>query len=240
MADNTKRESILARLRALTMRTTANGCTEAEAKEAAAKIDELLEQYELTLDDVTIRTEAEIVKSTITGIGRSSVTFVGKAVGTFTDTELWLENDLSDVVILGIEVDVEIAEYLMQLFHRAIERECATWTMMDPLYTMTAREDRRDVKKSFEVGVAARLSERLRELKSKRDFTAKAGGRDLVLAKRPLIDAAMKQLGIELGAGKKARSVRHEGAYNAGREAGNRVNIHQGVRGRAASAGSIR
>jgi hypothetical protein len=140
-------------------------------------------------------------------------------------------------------VDVEIAEYLLQLFHRAIERECSTWTMMDSTYALTAREDRRDVKKSFEAGIAGRLSERLRELKSKRDFTAKAGGRDLVLAKRPLIDAALKQLGITIGGGgsRKARSVRHEGAYNAGRAAADRVNIHQGVGGsRGASAGSIR
>jgi hypothetical protein len=90
---------------------------------------------------------------------------------------------------------------------------------------------------SFTNGMASRLGERLRDMKSGRDFSQKARGFDLVLAKKPLIDAAFASLGIILQSGTSGRSIRNQGAYNAGRTAADGVSINQGVTGRAGGGG---
>ena len=50
-----EREKIAARIRALLAKTVENGCTEAEALAAAQLAAKLLQQYELTLDEVQLR-----------------------------------------------------------------------------------------------------------------------------------------------------------------------------------------
>src|SRR4051794_41887668 len=48
-------ERLKTRIQGLRSKTTDNGCTEAEALSAAAKIAELLDRYDLSLTDVEIR-----------------------------------------------------------------------------------------------------------------------------------------------------------------------------------------
>jgi hypothetical protein len=55
-ADLTALEGLKTRLQGLRSKTTDNGCTEAEALLAAAKVAELLDRYDLSLTDVEIRT----------------------------------------------------------------------------------------------------------------------------------------------------------------------------------------
>src|SRR5260370_40694830 len=48
-------DTLKTRIQGLRSKTTANGCTEAEALLAAAKVAELLDRYDLSLTDVEIR-----------------------------------------------------------------------------------------------------------------------------------------------------------------------------------------
>ena len=48
-------DKLKSRIQALRAKTVQNGCTEAEALSAAAKVAELLDQYDLSLSDVDLR-----------------------------------------------------------------------------------------------------------------------------------------------------------------------------------------
>lgn len=228
--DTTRRESLLARIRALMAKTTANGCTEAEAAEAARKVDELIARYEIDLDELTMRKQ-EIVMVRVKA-GEHDVRFSCGAIGTFTDCRVWL-HDKKEIIYLGFQVDTEVAEYLTLLFQRAIDREHATFILFNRDFNDGSPTERRDLKQSFGLGMARRLGERLRDLKSKRDFTARSTGRDLVMMKKPVVDEAFAKLGIIFGHGGRAPTARDHKAFNAGRDAAGRVAINHGVAERA-------
>lgn len=238
MADKTKleRDGQLARIRALMAKTTDNGCTEAEAAAAAAAVDRLLATYEIDLDEVMVR-EQEIVKLVVK-IDGHDVKFSGRRVAEFTDCRAWATG--GDLVFLGFKVDTEIAEYLIQLFRRSIDREVSDYTMFNSDYDEADRAGKQAMLTGFRMGMAGRLGERLTELKSKRDFRQKTSGRDLVAIKMPLVDQVMKDLGIVLGGGGRGTPIRNMAAYTAGQAAGNKVSINQGVAGRATQGGRLK
>ena len=233
---NAERAGQLARIRALMAKTTANGCTEAEAKAAAAAVDRLLAAYELDLDDVMVR-EQEIVQLRVK-VGDHDVKYAAKAVGGFCDCRVWAST--GDIVYLGFKVDTEIAEYLTQLFRRAIDREAQDYTMFNPDYDELGAGQRKAMLQSFRMGMSGRLGDRLGELKSKRDFAQRTTGRDLVAVKKPLVDEAWHALGIVLGSSGRGTAIRNPGAYAAGQSAANKVSINQGVAGRAAQGGRLK
>jgi uncharacterized protein DUF2786 len=234
--EDATRKALTARIRALMAKTVANGCTEAEAAAAAAHVDRLLGLYEIDLTEATVQ-EQEIVRLDIE-LEEHPVRHAARRIAAFTDCKVW--TDGAYLSFLGLEIDTEIAEYLTLLFQRAIDREVGQYAFFDADVALQDGAGRAAMTHSFSVGMATRLGERLVGLKSKRDFTQKATGFDLVLAKKPLVDAAFLTLGITLGRDPRGRSIRHTGAYNAGRSAAEGVAISPGVTGRAGNPGRIK
>jgi hypothetical protein len=81
--NKSRRASTLARICAMMARTTDNGCSEAEAAEAARKVDELMALYEIDLDEVSMR-EQEIIEVQI-ATADHTVQYAAGAIGAFTD-----------------------------------------------------------------------------------------------------------------------------------------------------------
>ena len=231
------RAALLARIRALTSKTVKNGCTEAEATAASAMVDRLLGQYEISLDEISIQEEQELVRMDIAGVAEHPVRYAAPKIAAFTDCKVWMQH--GGLAFLGFNVDTEIAEYLTLMFMRAIDREASTFTMFNQDYALQNSYGQRNMLTSFKIGMATRLGERLVELKSKRDFAQRTSGRDLVAVKKPLVDSAFATLGIRLSHSSGGHSIRNTGAYVAGRNAAESVSISQGVAGRA-STGRIR
>lgn len=220
-----EREVILARVRALLTRTTANGCTEAEAKAAANQVDRLMALYEIDLTEATVQ-DQEVMRLDIK-LDAHPVRFAAPRIGTFTDTKVWVERGF--ISFLGLDIDTRIAEYLMLTFQRAIDRESRNWSAFNADMAMMDTVGQERMLTSFSAGMAVRLGERLTLLKSKRDFEQKATGFDLVVAKGALVDQAFESLGIVLEREKGGKSIRDTNAYNAGRAAADKVAINQGV-----------
>jgi len=231
-----KRAGMLARIRALMARTVKNGCTEAEAREAARKVDVLMGQYEIDLDELTVK-EMAIVQLRVAARDHDVIESA-LAIARFCDCMCWYSG--KDIVYHGFQVDTEIAEYLTMLFMRAIDREGTQFPMFNQDYAEAGPRGQRIMMHSFRVGMAVRLGERLGELKSKRDFSRKTTGRDLVAIKTPLVQAAFEALGLTLGAGRSRGGSYDTGAYNAGRAAGDGVALSQGIAGRAAQGGRLK
>ena len=237
MTDDKAREGQLARIRALMQRTTANGCTEAEAEAAAATVDRLLAQYEINLDDVSVRSQ-EVTQFEVEAM-QHAVRHSAMSIGAFCDCKVWTSSP--NIVFLGLEIDTEVAEYLVMLFMRAIDREAGQFVVFNAEYSLKDRLGKANMLTSYKIGMAVRLGERLQKLKSSRDFTAKTSGFDLVVAKDALVKQAFATLGIHLTRGGSGGSIRDPGAYNAGRAAADGVAISQGVgKNAATSAGRLR
>jgi hypothetical protein len=237
-AEDKKRKALLQRIRGLMAKTTANGCTEAEARAAASMVDKLVAEYEIDLTE-TLVGEQEVVQLDIE-LNHHPVRFAAPRIAEFTDCRVWYNATAgrNDLCFLGFEIDTEIAEYLLLLFQRAMDREASQYSVFNPDFAMADRALRNSMLQSFNVGMATRLGDRLREMKSKRDFAQKERrGFDLVLAKKPIIDLAWASLGINLGNDKRGATYRHEGAYEAGQNAANKVSINPGVGGGAGTGG---
>jgi hypothetical protein len=243
MTDDTEkkvRAGKLAQIRALMARTVKNGCTEAEAKTAAAAVDRLMATYEIGLDEITVKEQA-IVQIVVAGAANHPVFHAGAAIARFTDCRYWIQGG-SGLLYFGFQVDTEIAEYLTHLFKRSIDRDSMHFTMFNLEYAQDDKGGQRQRLTSFQIGMAGRLGERLGELKSKRDFTQKTSGRDLVAIKTPLIEQAFKDLGIQLGYSARAYGGRssHQGSFDAGRSAGDKVALNAGIAARASVGGRIK
>jgi hypothetical protein len=235
MSDEKTKEARIARLRALMAKTTANGCTEAEARAAAAMVDKLLGEYEIDLTELEVKSQ-DIIQLDVE-CRAHEVTTAALEIAHFADCRVWLSGP--SICYLGLELDCEICEYLTLLFVRAIDRETQSVTFMNPMYSKLAKPDKREFVHSFQAGMAVRLGERLREMKSKRDWVVKTSGTDLVVVKGDLVNRAYDSLGLRLGHGR-GRAIKDHAAFAAGRVAGQGVALNAGVKGSKSQTGQIK
>jgi hypothetical protein len=120
---------VKARIKALTDKTVANGCTEAEAMSAAEMVGRLLERYALSMDEIEVR-EARCVQAEVPmgGRRRRPIDACVPAIARFCDCKVWLtrgarpksdyDNDFDwtqpggRYVFFGFETDTVLATYL--------------------------------------------------------------------------------------------------------------------------------
>jgi len=235
---------VTARIRALTEKTIANGCTEAEAMAAAEMVGRLLERYALSMDAIEIRTARCVqVAVPIGGRRRRPIDGCVPAIARFCDCKVWLaratapdpmpEAPESCYVFFGFETDTALASYLFAVIDRAVRTETVTFRQLN---SRLQRVRLRRASASFQHGVVARVSERLDTMHSARDATVRAQrstGTDLIVAKNRVVEEAFGEIDIRLV--RMAATGRRviASAYRAGWTAGDRVNLNRPVPGDA-------
>ncbi len=228
---------VKARIRALAARTVERGCSEAEALAAAAKVGELLEVYGLSMSEVELREETCVQRVVVfDDPRRQAMGWLFPALLRFTECRGWTVGR-ADYVLFGLEPDVQMAEYLMQVIATALHYE--EWRFRASPDYLRARAAPQAVLRSFRIGFADRIAARLEELGSHRRATEQAAqeqavrngsaGTALVLIKQRKIDEGVKALGVRLRTVTRSTVVRDKGAYGRGREAGGRVGLDRPV-----------
>jgi hypothetical protein len=220
-----RRKALIAKIQGLRAKTTASGCTEAEALLAAAKADELMRSYDIDL------TEAEVRDETIgyclhvisTNNHRHPASHACMGVDHYCDVRTRYcghdkKNAIWVLTIYGAPADRELACYFYDLIRTAINCDYMEWRMR------TARPQKQADFRAFGAGMASRISDRLYEMKHARSEAVGATGTALVVVKRALVDAAAGK--VEYVRGKPFKSA---GAFVAGRAAGDRVALHTGI-----------
>jgi hypothetical protein len=235
---------VKARIKALTEKTIANGCTEAEAMAAAEMVGRLLERYALSMDAIEIRT-ARCIQVTVPLGGRRRRPIDGcvPAIARFCDCKVWLARAAPDpmqqeaaesgrhYVFFGFETDTALATYLLAVIERAVNTETATFRQLNPrLQGVRLRR----ASASFQHGVVARVSDRLDAMHCARDATVRAQrstGTDLIVAKNRVVEEAFGEIDIRLvrmaATGRRVIIT----AFRAGWAAGDRVNLNRPVPG---------
>jgi hypothetical protein len=237
MDQQTELAKVKARIRALAARTVERGCSEAEAMAAAAKVGELLEVYGLSMSEVELRDEACVQRTLVVDDPRrQAMAWLFPALLRFTECRGWTAGR-ADYVIFGLEPDVQMAEYLMQVIATALAFEEARFRA-SPDY-LRSRAAPQSVLRSFRIGFADRIAARLTELGTHRRATEEAAraeaarpgatGTALVLLKERRIEEGFRALGVKLRTVTRSTVVRDRGAYGRGREAGGRVGLDRPV-----------
>jgi hypothetical protein len=222
---------VKARIKALTEKTIANGCTEAEAMAAAEMVGRLLERYALSMDAIEIRTDGCVA-----------------AIARFCDCKVWLARAASPdpmqqkaaasassncYVFFGFETDTALATYLFAVIERAVKTETASFRQLNPRLRGVRL---RRASASFQHGLVARVSDRLDAMHRARDATVRAQrstGTDLIVAKNRVVEEAFGEIDIRLvrmaATGRRMITT----AFRAGWAAGDRINLNRPVTGDA-------
>lgn len=193
MQDN--RSKLRDTIAALKARTTGNGCTEAEAIAAAAKVAELLTKHGIA-DPADLDFDqwaAEIGR-------RSAVDDLWDAVAAFCYCKLWYEQTGKgwSVVYFGRWHDVMVAEYLHTLLVQTVASATRSF-QKSPEYTRRrSPKTKREATKAFRQSMAETLSARLMGLLWRRGERP-GGGHDsyaVILSPLQAVDAEIKRRGI--------------------------------------------
>jgi hypothetical protein len=220
-------------IQGLRSKTTDNGCTEAEALLAAAKVAELLDRYDLSLTDVEIR-DAACEQREYETFRKKRVPIDGciGAIANFCDCRVWREkNQVGDAryVFFGIRSDIEVAHYLTEVIDNAVRFELGRYKMSAG-YRRFRHQDRHIANSSFTLGMVASIADKLKTMKRERDVVNNGTGRDLVVLKASVVDAELQKLDLKLRTVRRTTRMVAPAAYEAGGVAGASLAINPGIR----------
>ena len=224
-------------------KTTDNGCTESEALLAAAKVDELLGQYDLSLTDVEIR-DAPCEQREYETYRKKRIPLdacIG-AIANFCDCRVWREKNQAGearYVFFGLRSDVEVAHYLTELIDNAVRSELGRYKTSAG-YRRFRHQDRHVANSSFTLGMVASIADKLTAMTRERDAVNRDAvnngtRRDLVILKASGVDAELEKLDLKLRTRRRATRMVSPTAYEAGETAGASLAINPGIRGTRAS-----
>lgn len=223
------KQTIVSRIKALRLKTPANGATEAEAASAIRKVAELLAKYEITEADLT---HEEVFGSIHTFICREpgivfpTAMIVTNGIAELTDTKTWVGLDKqgrTTVFYLGLPHDCEAAIYVADIIDAAQERE---WEK-SPLS---------EGKQDFCYGMASRLIQKIQASiseKNEQSANTPSDGKALLVLKNQVIEEEFAKLVRELSMKFQKRDgfeVHNIQAYLFGRIAGSKTALNKGIR----------
>jgi uncharacterized membrane protein len=226
------------RIRKMASMTISAGASEAEANFAMIKVGELLDQYNLSMSEIEVRAENCIPM--VCGTGKLKL--AQHAVFTFSlarfcNVKCWSQKRPKEwtFVFFGLESDVQMASYLFQVIDRAMATEVTR-------YKQTAEYKFADVHRkrlsnSFQNGFAYRIHERLWKLAAQAEQARAANPvvssstALVIVAKEQHIEEEFKKTGTKLRMRYNATRTTEYGSANAGRAAGDKVNLGRPVEG---------
>ena len=153
------------RIQGLRSKTMDNGCTEAEALLAAAKVAELLDRYDFSLTDVEIRNrQCEQRHYETRHKKRIPLDDCIGDIARFCDCQVWREKSPSGnarYVFFGLRSDIEVAHYLTELIDNTVRSELGRYKN-SASYRRFRHQDRHVANASFTLGMVASIADKLR------------------------------------------------------------------------------
>lgn len=217
------REDIVRRIKALQDRTVDRGCSEAEALSAARVAARLLAEHGLSMSDIEIKERVDCERGDIlTGRKRAhEIQYCMLAIAKFCDCKVWKNS--GNYSLYGFPEDVSTAKWLYNLVLMAMNTEIASFKIQ------THQTGKRE-SHAFLLGMANRVSQRLNQMKREQEQeTTKTTGRELMVVKSQVVEKQFKTVGITLSKNYSRTNAGNYGAYNAGQQAGDRVNFNRSV-----------
>lgn len=225
-------DKLKTRIQGLRAKTVDNGCTEAEALLAAAKVAELLDRHDLSLTDVELR-EAPCERREYETRRKKRIPLddcIG-AIANFCDCRVWREkNQFGEAryVFFGLRSDIEVAHYLTELVDSAVRSELGRYKITAG-YQRLRHQERNLANASFTLGMVISIAEKLATMKTGRNETNIGLGRDLIVIKATVVEAELKKLDLKLRMVRRQNRMVLPNAYEAGGAAGAALAINRGI-----------
>jgi hypothetical protein len=228
------RDKIIERIKALSERTTARGCTEAEALVAAEMVARLCNEHGVSMTDVEVGEERCQVEYLTTGRKTMhEVQYCVGAIGALLDCKVWFRTTYGRekrIAFFGWPADTAMAKWLTETIKLSMDSELHAWGLRA---ARLGESTNRQASHSFLMGMACRVSERLHAIKAEqRSAAVSVTGRDLVVVKAAAVNAQFRDLGIKLRSNGGGTRIGDNGAYYAGKAAGDRVGLSRPIGGR--------
>lgn len=150
------------KIRAALAKTTDRGATEAEAMAAMAIIGRLCQQYNLSMDEITLRDEPCVTKKFFTGSKHRNVLwYVYSGFADLLGIKIWFERTPDGLAwnYFGLEPDVDMALYLAELIQTT--EVTATRLFKQSSTYKSFRSHRKIASNNFKEGFGARMNQRL-------------------------------------------------------------------------------
>lgn len=228
MTDESRRESLLKRIRALRAKTVENGCTEGEAMSAAAKVAEMMAEYDLSQSEVerseTLFKQAERPVSDEIGIRLWKLAMaIDKLCSTSSFTD-YPDLQATKITFFGREDDVMVAGYILDIAESALRTSTRKHDATHQFYRAALRRRRRI---AFIDGMIETMSASIREIAWTRQRTE--AGRGLVVSKNAMVAAEMNRIGLRLSSWDARQSYDFDPSFDQGRAAGKDVRFTPGL-----------
>src|SRR5262245_14855254 len=221
-----QRADLIKKIKSLLAKTVENGCTEGEAIIAAVHAAKLMEQYDLTFEDVEKEVRAQNFKPDArlfrTRWQAPAVSWCTSAIAEFFDCIDWTSG--MDLVFFGTEDDTSLAHSMTTMLQGAIEYETNAYLARTP----RNGEHGGTRRASFVYGMTGRISGRLRALKRARTkvdqeahetlATIHAAGNfhaPVEVTKKMVVKEKFEDLGIKLSHVSRSRTAGSHSAYAA-------------------------
>lgn len=210
------------KIRALLAKTTDAGATESEAMFAMNKVGELLVQYNLSMNEVTLREEPCVTKAFSTGSKQRNVTWnIHSGIAKLLGVKVWFDRRSKgiDWKFFGLESDVDMAIYLYDFIQKA-ERTASEAFKKTEIYR-SYEGHRKILTSNFQSGFGLRINDRLIEIAQENEkiereahafHTAKAAKEGIMVGAtdEAQAEAARQKTGTALIVVAKAKKVEEE------------------------------
>lgn len=223
-------QSIKDKIRALVSKTTENGATEAEALAAMKKVGKLLDQYNLSMDEISFKEEkCHHLTFPRVGTGQGVQSSVIVNLGRMTGTKVWADSRNGHTLhIFGMEQDVILAKYLLDIIVNAFDTEMKKFKESEAYQNHNGH--RKVLTTDFRFGYISQMNMRLKETKAEMDrsmIAAPVTGTSIIVLKNQLVNQELSQLGLNLRTKTSyRRHAQNQSALDAGRNAARRVNMN--------------
>lgn len=217
-------EKTLNKIRAMLSKTVDNGCTEAEAMAALTMAQMMMDEHEVTLEDLKLEDEKAIIARSDLKDPQNVRWKLCYWVAQFTETYTY--GNKKSVKFVGLKADVDFAIWLTDTLASFVHAQLKSY-MWSKGYQKFQGAKRNRVINSFVTGCTHTINNKLSKMVKERKPTS--NGTALVLAKNALIEDAIKDLGIK-AADKRGRKAKFLGdVLKAGMEAGERASFGRPV-----------
>jgi hypothetical protein len=222
------RDKILHKVRALLAKTTEAGCTEYEEMAALAVAQEMIDDYEITDEELKLTRQQKAILKREEEVGDSYRIkwLICMAVAKFCGTETLYRKSTKQISFIGLPSDVEMSMYLLHHLRYFVLRELAAYRLKVPC---GAQEIKRQ-SNGFVLGCTMRLNDRLTELANTHKIHVVDNRNALVVVKKVAIEEYLAEHFPKLkkGSGSYTRKGEHD-AYQHGKEAADKASFNRPV-----------
>lgn len=225
------RQDIIDRIRAMRAKAEDAAATEAEAMAAAEMAARLLVKHDIKPEELAEIQKAEGVEHAFRQgkVGHPVAEGVAVAVSQLTETKVY--RDRAEIKFIGLEEDVLMAVYLIEMLVGAAKRAWIGYSEENHQKALPFKQ-LMHLRESFFMGFSTRVSARLNELRKFREeqraqSQSTGHGMALVVVKQDIIRRKMEEMGLVLGRARRNDKTYDSGTFLRGVAAGDTVNLNR-------------